>query len=46
EGSVGLGLALVKSITQRHNGSVTCEEQQGGGACFALRLPVTRSKPV
>ena len=39
EGGVGLGLALVKSITQRHNGSVTCEEQEGGGACFVLRLP-------
>ena len=46
EGGVGLGLALVKSITQRHNGSVLCEDQPGGGACFALRLPVTRSKPV
>ncbi|RYF42936.1 MAG: HAMP domain-containing protein [Comamonadaceae bacterium] len=46
EGGVGLGLALVKSITLRHNGSVACEDQPEGGACFALRLPVTRSKPV
>jgi two-component system, OmpR family, sensor kinase len=38
-GGVGLGLALVRSITQRHHGQVQCEEQAGGGACFALRIP-------
>jgi two-component system, OmpR family, sensor kinase len=38
-GGVGLGLALVRSITQRHHGSVNCEDQEGGGACFVLRLP-------
>lgn len=38
-GSVGLGLALVKSIAQRHQGSVVCEERPGGGACFVVRLP-------
>jgi signal transduction histidine kinase len=38
-GGVGLGLALVRSITQRHQGSVHCEDQQGGGACFVLRVP-------
>jgi two-component system, OmpR family, sensor kinase len=38
-GGVGLGLALVRSITQRHHGSVKCEDQEGGGACFALRIP-------
>lgn len=40
-GGVGLGLALVRSITQRHQGSVQCEDQDGGGACFVLRLPST-----
>lgn len=39
-GGVGLGLALVRSIAQRHRGSVSCEDQPGGGACFVLRLPV------
>lgn len=38
-GGVGLGLSLVRSIAVRHKGSVTCEEQAGGGACFALRIP-------
>ena len=40
-GGVGLGLALVRSITQRHQGTVQCEDQEGGGACFVLRIPVT-----
>jgi two-component system OmpR family sensor kinase len=39
DGGVGLGLALVRSIAQRHHGSVRCEEHSGGGACFVLRLP-------
>ncbi len=38
-GGVGLGLALVRSITQRHHGTVACESQEGGGACFVIRLP-------
>jgi two-component system OmpR family sensor kinase len=38
-GGVGLGLALVRSIMLRHRGSVHCEDQEGGGACFVLRLP-------
>ncbi|MBX9958777.1 MAG: HAMP domain-containing protein [Burkholderiaceae bacterium] len=40
EGGVGLGLALVRSIVQRHGGGVHCEENPGGGACFVLRLPI------
>jgi two-component system, OmpR family, sensor kinase len=38
-GGVGLGLALVRSIAQRHHGTVNFEDQPGGGACFALRIP-------
>ena len=41
DGGVGLGLALVKSIAQRHGGSVRCEAAASGqGACFVVRLPV------
>jgi len=40
EGGVGLGLALVKSIAQRHGGSVHCEAREGGGASFIVRLPL------
>ena len=39
EGGVGLGLALVRAIAQRHHGTVVCEGREGGGACFVLRLP-------
>ena len=39
EGGVGLGLALVRSIAQRHRGSAHCEPNPGGGACFVLALP-------
>jgi len=40
DGGVGLGLALVKSIAQRHGGSVACENRPDGGACFILKLPL------
>ncbi len=39
EGGVGLGLALVKQIAQRHGGTVRCEANAGGGSCFVLGLP-------
>ncbi|MFM8609574.1 MAG: ATP-binding protein [Burkholderiaceae bacterium] len=39
EGGVGLGLALVRQIVQRHAGSVSCDDAPGGGACFAVALP-------
>jgi two-component system, OmpR family, sensor kinase len=38
-GGVGLGLALVRAITQRHHGSVKCEAPDGAGACFVVRIP-------
>lgn len=39
EGGVGLGLALVRSIVQRHGGEVHCEDREGGGANFVVMLP-------
>ena len=40
EGGVGLGLALVQSIAQRHQGQVRCSNAPSGGACFEIRLPL------
>lgn len=38
EGGVGLGLSLVKTIAQRHDGAIRCEDRQGGGARFVVEL--------
>lgn len=40
DGGVGLGLALVRSITLRHGGTVTCTNRPNRGACFEIRLPM------
>ncbi|MFO1328241.1 MAG: ATP-binding protein [Rubrivivax sp.] len=39
-GGVGLGLALVRQIADRHGGAVHCESAEGGGSCFRLTLPL------
>lgn len=46
-GGVGLGLALVRSIAGRHNGTVHCEDRPDGttGACFVLTLALAPSTP-
>jgi len=41
EGGVGLGLALVRSISERHSGTVRCEARPGGGAAFIVELPMS-----
>lgn len=39
EGGVGLGLALVRQIAQRHGGRAQCQAREGGGSVFSLSLP-------
>jgi two-component system, NtrC family, sensor histidine kinase HydH len=39
EMGIGLGLALVKRIAERHGGSVVYTERTGGGARFTVHLP-------
>ncbi|MFZ5469112.1 MAG: sensor histidine kinase [Myxococcota bacterium] len=36
---IGLGLALVKRIIERHGGTIAYRSGQGGGACFDICLP-------
>ncbi|MEP7702984.1 ATP-binding protein [Paraglaciecola sp. 25GB23A] len=36
----GLGLAVVKTVAQSHQGKISVTNNLNGGACFTLRLPV------
>ncbi|MFN8257462.1 MAG: sensor histidine kinase KdpD [Bacteroidales bacterium] len=39
-GGTGLGLSIVKGFVEAHNGTVTAENRQNGGALFTVRIPV------
>lgn len=43
---LGLGLSLVRAITEAHGGTVAVADAPGGGACFTLRLPLAPAQPV
>jgi signal transduction histidine kinase len=42
-GGVGLGLALVRQIVERHHGRIRCVRPPEGGGCFVINLPATRA---
>ncbi len=42
-GSVGLGLFIVRSLTQGHGGRVWAENREGGGARVTFTLPLRRA---
>jgi len=37
---LGIGLALVKELTQLHGGSVSVESEEGNGARFTITIPI------
>ncbi|WP_348945505.1 CHASE2 domain-containing protein [Chitinibacter sp. FCG-7] len=39
QNGVGLGLALVHTVAERHHGQLSIDAQPGSGACFSLVLP-------
>ena len=43
QGGTGLGLALVKHILNRHQGSLAIDSKAGEGATFTVRLPLVQS---
>jgi CHASE2 domain-containing sensor protein/signal transduction histidine kinase len=43
--SLGLGLAFVRAVAERHSGTVRAENYPTGGACFILTLPESVETP-
>ena len=39
-GGLGVGLAVVKEIVDRHGGWVQVEGKKGEGACFTIHVPL------
>jgi len=47
KGGMGLGLPLVRMITEAHGGSISaCSEGEACGSKFTLRLPITSNQPI
>ncbi len=41
----GIGLFMAASIAERHRGVLSARNNDGRGACFTLRLPLTHEQP-
>ena len=42
---IGLGLATVKSIVEKHGGQVWVESKEGKGSAFSFTLPQAKAEP-
>ena len=45
DGSMGVGLTLVRSLAVLHGGSIHIEDAPGGGSTFVVRLPLAHDVP-
>jgi signal transduction histidine kinase len=41
---MGIGLAIVRTIVEAHQGQISAENRLSGGALFTIRLPIARTR--
>ncbi|MBR1210979.1 HAMP domain-containing sensor histidine kinase [Bradyrhizobium sp. JYMT SZCCT0180] len=43
---MGMGLAIVRTIVEAHQGKISAENQPAGGTLFTIRLPIARGRSI